>query len=47
MTLIPNERGGTQKPPAARWRARLTGEQKAALIAVYDSMLGSGRNPDL
>jgi transcriptional regulator with XRE-family HTH domain len=32
---------------AIRADQRLTSEQKAALIAVYDSMLGSGRDPDL
>jgi transcriptional regulator with XRE-family HTH domain len=32
---------------AIRADQRLTGEQKAALIAVYDSMLGTDRNPDL
>jgi len=32
---------------AIRADQRLTGEQKAALIAVYDSMLGADRNPDL
>jgi transcriptional regulator with XRE-family HTH domain len=32
---------------AIRGDGRLTSEQKAALIAVYDSMLGTGRNRDL
>lgn len=32
---------------AIRADQRLTGEQKAALIAVYDSMLGTDRHPDL
>lgn len=36
-----------QVAAAIRGDQRLTGEQKAALIAVYDSMLGTGRNRDL
>jgi len=45
--------GDAEDPAAERVAAairadqRLTGEQKAALIAVYDSMLGTDRNPDL
>jgi transcriptional regulator with XRE-family HTH domain len=36
-----------QVTAAIRGDQRLTGEQKAALIAVYDSMLGTERNRDL
>jgi transcriptional regulator with XRE-family HTH domain len=36
-----------QVAAAIRADDRLTGEQKAALIAVYDSMLGNGRGRDL
>jgi len=45
--------GDAEDPAAERVAAairadqRLTGEQKAALIAVYGSMLGTDRNPDL
>ena len=37
------EQAGEQVSAAIRADDRLTSEQKAALIAVYDSMLGAGR----
>jgi len=45
---VPDADGPAAEEVAAAIRAdhRLTSEQQAALIAVYDSMLGTDRNRD-